>query len=312
MPDHHTARPADSHLDVVVVGSVHQDLIVRVPSLPRPGETVLGRGHVRSPGGKGANQAVAARRLGARVALVGQVGDDPDGADLRRGFEAEGIDASGVGVHPTETTGLAVVAVDDRGENAIVVSPGASGALDVAAVRHAAPLLARAAVTLLQLEVPLEVVELAASLAGGTVVLNPAPARNLPRALLDHLDVLVPNRVELGHLAGASAPPGDLAEVERAAAALADHCAVVVTLGADGALVVAGREVEHVPPPAVDAVDTTGAGDALCGALAVGLAGGDKLLDAVRRAVRAAALSTTRPGAQPSLPTRDELERFRP
>jgi ribokinase len=304
------APSPEPHVDVTVVGSIHRDIVIDVPALPRPGETVLGLRHFRSAGGKGANQAVAARRLGAAVAMVGQVGDDPDGAALRAGLQAEGLDVSGVTVYPGLATGLAVVGVDREGENAIVVSPGASGALDAATVRRHAEVVAGAGVLLLQLEVTLAAVEAAAGLATGTVVLNPAPARQLPAALLDRVDVLVPNRVELARLAGIDDPPDDLGGVRDAAARLADRCAVVVSLGADGVLVVTGDAAVHVRAPAVDVVDTTGAGDAFCGALAVRLAAGDGLEAAARVAVRAAAISTTRPGAQPSLPTLDELERF--
>jgi ribokinase len=290
-------------LDVVVVGSIHQDLVVDVPRLPGPGETVLGTDHFRSPGGKGANQAVAARRLGAAVAMVGQVGDDPDGGSLRGGLEAEGVDVGGVVVHPELASGLAVVAVDPAGENTIVVSPGASGALDPRTVAASAARLSAAHVLLLQLEVAVEAVDAAVRLAAGTVVLNPAPARALPDGLLERVDVLVPNRVELAHVAGVSDPLDRLEDVTAVARGLAERCAVVVTLGADGALVVHDGGSRHVPAPRVATVDTTGAGDAFCGALAVRLAAGDDLSAAVPWAVRAAALSTTVPGAQPSLPT---------
>lgn len=296
--------------DIAVVGSVHQDLIVRVPELPRPGETVLGHQHFRAPGGKGANQAVAASRLGAQVAMIGQVGDDPDGGALRECLRSEGIEVAGVAIDPDHATGLAVVTVDDAGENAIVVSPGASGALSAEQVGRHADLLARSQVTLLQLEVDLAAVESAAQRSSGIVVLNPAPATELSDRLLGCVDVLVPNRDELAMLCGIEGGLDDLDEVEEAARRLADGRAVVVTLGADGALLVHGEVAEHVPAPTVSTVDTTGAGDTLCGALAVRLAGGATLLDALPWAVRAAALSTTRAGAQPSLPTLDEVERF--
>jgi ribokinase len=297
-------------VDVAVVGSIHQDLTVNVASLPSPGETVLGLGHVRGAGGKGANQAVAARRLGTSVAMIGQVGADTDGHGLRAGLADEGIDVDGVTVHPTLPSGLAVVTVDERGENAIVVSPGASGALDEAAVRRCASTVEAARVVLLQLEVTLEAVEAAATSAAGTVVLNPAPARPLPAALLERVDVLVPNRVELACLADVEDPPADVEDIAAIARRLGGRCALVVTLGAEGALVVRGGDVHHVPAPRVDTVDTTGAGDTLCGALAVRLASGDDLVEAVPWAVRAASLSTTRTGAQASIPTLDELTRF--
>lgn len=293
---------------VVVVGSIHQDLIVNVPALPHPGETVLGTRHSRSPGGKGANQAVAASRLGAHVAMLGQVGDDPDGASLRAGLEGEGIDVTGVIIDDALATGLAVVTVDGDGENAIVVSPGASGALSAEAVSLHGELVGEAKVTLLQLEVDVTAVIAAAQLATGVVVLNPAPAQLLPDALLEEVDVLIPNRVELARIAGAERQPTTLTEVETLARPLADRRAVVVTLGPQGALAVRDGQVRHFPAPHVDTIDTTGAGDALCGALSAWIAEGADLFDALPVAVHAAALSTTRAGAQPSLPTREDLD----
>jgi ribokinase len=288
---------------VVVVGSLHLDLVVRTGRLPRPGETVLGDGHFRAAGGKGGNQAAAVGRLGRRVAMIGQVGDDADGRMLLAALADAGVDTGHVAVSGDLPSGLAVVTVDQQGENSIVVSAGASGALPVAHVRGAADLLAPAAVTLLSLEVPLEAVTAAAELAGGTVVLNPAPARPLPAELLDRVDVLVPNRGELAALTGGD----ETADVEALARRL-DVPAVVVSLGPEGALVVDADAVTHCPAPEVEAVDTTGAGDALCGAIADGLARGVPLAEAVGFAVRVASLSTTRWGAQSSLPTRAELD----
>lgn len=305
MPSTNQASPSP---EVTVVGSIHQDLIIHVPTLPRPGETVLGSRHVRSPGGKGANQAVAASRMGAQVAMVGQVGDDPDGAALRSGLDREGIDVSAVVIHERLATGLAVVTVDEYGENAIVVSPGASGALGRTTVDTHERLVRGAEVVLVQLEVDLDTVVAATEWATGIVVLNPAPARALPPTLLDHVDVLVPNAVELARLVGAEAVPATIDEVEALVRPLAERCSVIVTLGEQGVLAMHRGDARHVPAPRVDVIDTTGAGDAFCGALCARLAEGDDLLAAVPLAVRAAAQSTTRTGAQPSLPTRDELE----
>ena len=288
---------------VVVVGSVHADRLLRVHELPVPGQTVLAHGHARAPGGKGANQAVAAARLGATTAFIGQVGDDVDGTELRASLTAEGIDVSGVLVHPSLATGLAIVTVDDHGENVIIVSSGASGALTASAVRQQAAALGGADVTLVQLEVPLAAVEAAVDAGGGLLILNPAPAAELPASLLDHVDVLVPNRVELAGLVDDPTGLGSLTEVSLAAQALSHRCHVVVTLGAEGVLLVDGDHATHIPAPTVDVVDTTGAGDALCGALAACLADGMPLERAVRRSVRVAAFSTTRPGAQTAEPT---------
>ncbi len=284
---------------VVVAGSLNRDLTVDVPRLPAPGETVLGSGHRWDSGGKGANQAVAAARLGASVAMVGRVGDDAAGGRLVAGLQAEGVDASHIVRDPEAGTGLAAIVVDSEGENQIVVSPGANGR--VAAADLPAALLAGAAVVLLQLEIPIEAVLAAARSAGGMVVLNPAPAADLPAALLDEVDVLVPNRSELARLAGGP-EPGSVPEAAEQARSLG-RSAVVVTLGADGALLVAAGAATHLPAPTVTAVDATAAGDAFCGALAAGLTSGASLVDAAHRAVAAGAVAASRPGAQASLPT---------
>jgi ribokinase len=291
--------------EVAVVGSLNLDLVVRVARLPGPGETVSGDDVFRNPGGKGANQAVAAARLGRRVAMVGCVGDDDAGRDLLGSLAADAVDTSQVRVVNGVPSGTALITVSEFGENQIVVSPGANARLTPDDVAAAGPALAAAAVTLLQLEVPLETVAAAARAATGTVVLNPAPVRALPQALLGEVDVLVPNRVELAQLAG-----GPLPETVEAAVALAGRLAaraVVVTLGADGALVVEHGQASHVPAVPVTAVDTTAAGDAFCGGLADALATGATLQDAARRAVRVAAAACLHRGAQASLPTPAEL-----
>lgn len=299
---------------VAVVGSLNLDLVVPVPRHPRPGETVLGGDLVEHPGGKGGNQAVAAARLGGRgrVAMVGRVGADAAGERLRAALAAEGVDVSRVRSAEGRPSGRALVAVDERtGENTIIVSPGANAALLPQDVAAEGALLRDAVVTVLQQEVPADTVEAAARLAGGTVLLNPAPARPLTEHLRDGLlpmvDVLVPNRGELGVLVGEELP--DLHAVADAARRLRGPAAVVVTLGADGALLCEDGAVLLVPPHPVRPVDTTAAGDAFCGALAVCLAERLPLHEAVRLANTAAALATTRPGAQPSLPTRAELDR---
>lgn len=293
-------------MSIVVVGSINQDLVVRVPKHPVPGETVLGTEHLTAAGGKGANQAVAAARLGRSVAMIGRVGDDPAGASMRAGLESEGVDTRHVATDRTAATGLAVITVDDAGENAIVVSPGANAAIPVSAITAAAPELAAAEVGLFQLEVPVDVVAAAIVETGGVAILNPAPARLLPEAMLAGVGILVPNRSELGILAGVDEPAG-LDAVEDAIARLGFSGRVVVTLGSDGAVVVDGGHLHHLPAPRVPVVDTTAAGDAFCGALADAVCRGEDLLDAVRWAVCAGALATTRLGAQPSLPTRDEV-----
>jgi ribokinase len=298
-----SGRPA-----IVVVGSVNLDLVVRVPRLPGPGETVSGGDVFRNPGGKGANQAVAAARLGRGVAMVGRVGDDQAGRELLASLRADGVDTAHVRVADGAPSGTAFITVRDDGENQIVVSPGANARLAPEDVGAAGAALRAAAVTLVQLEVPLAAVTAAVRAAGGRVVLNPAPVRTLPAELLGEVDVLVPNRVELAQLAGAPVP-GTVEEAAVLAGRLPAR-AVVVTLGADGALVVEQGRASHVPAVPVRPVDTTAAGDAFCGGLADALAAGADLQDAARWAVRVAAAACTRPGAQASLPIPDEVRRL--
>lgn len=300
---------ARTHPEIVVVGSLNLDIVVRVPHQPAPGETVLGGDSIWNPGGKGANQAVAAARLGRRVAMVGRIGEDEAGRVLLASLDREGVDHSRV-VAEDSPTGLALIAVDEQGENTIVVSPGANARVSVSDVTAAEDALSKAAVTLMQLEVPTEAVAAAARAAQGTVVLNPAPARVLPDELVRGVDVMVPNRIELAMLCGAEIPQTTDETVELARRVEGPR-AVVVTLGAEGALVVEGKTWSHVPAVKVDPVDTTAAGDAFCGALADALVRGETLEGAVRWAVRAAALTCTRLGAQASLPTRAEVEGFR-
>ncbi|MFJ9693948.1 ribokinase [Kitasatospora sp. NPDC101183] len=294
---------------ITVVGSVNRDLVLTVEDLPRPGETVLAAGFVEGVGGKGANQAVAAARLGARVRLVARVGADAEA--VLEALAAEGVDVAEVRPAPSGTTGIASVVVDRAGENTIVVNPGANAALSA---EDLPARLARSAgeVVLVQHEIRPEVVAatvLRAREQGATVVLNPAPARPVAPEVLAAVDVLVPNLGELATLLGAPRPAG----VEQARGLLeraALPCrAVVVTLGADGALVKQpdGPAV-HLPAPVVDAVDTVGAGDTFCGALADSLARGADLLAAAERAVRAASLAVTGLGAQAAMPSAAQLD----
>jgi ribokinase len=295
--------------DVVVVGSVNADLVVTVRELPRAGETVSGGTFARHGGGKGANQAVAAARAGARVALVGAVGNDDLGDEALRELAGEGIDVSAVQRLDDVATGVAVIVVDERGENQIAVASGANAALTGDAVRAALPdLLSGAGVVLLGHEVPDEAVRAGAEIAraaGWQVILNPAPAR----ALIDDLRgvILTPNAEEARQLARGDldgAAGGEIA-VEVAARALGARTGapVLITLGGDGALL----DGERLAAPPVDVVDTTGAGDAVNGALAARLAAGEPLRDAVRFALAAASLSTRVPGAREGMPRRDDV-----
>lgn len=287
---------------VVVVGSVNVDLVVRLPRLPAPGETAGGGVLTVGSGGKGGNQAVAAARLGADVVLVAALGDDDYGREARADLEREGIDTGLIGT-VAAATGIAVVLVDETAENLIALAPGANAALASGAVTAALTGLPDgAAVVLASLEVPLAAVEAAAAVAerrGWQLVLNPAPAPPgpLPAALLRRTAVLTPNEGELA----AVAPAGPAALLD------AGVGAVVVTRGAAGAVIHDASGEHAVPAPAVRAVDTTGAGDCLSGALAWALGSGLALPDAVRLAVRAASVSTTAAGARTGYPSLADL-----
>ena len=311
---------------MLVVGSVNVDLVVAAPRLPVPGQTVTGSDVARYPGGKGGNQATAAARLGARVAFVGAVGTDDMGSEARAALVAEGIDLDGV-VATSRPTGVALIVVDPHGENLIAVAPGANGEVHAghvaAALRRLEP--GPGDVVLVCREIPPDGVRAALQAgreAGARTVLNPAPAADLDPETLALADVLTPNETELAILAsvdGGDRDPASAARVVLGVAAgtgqrpspTADWPAVVVTLGAAGALVVRGdRPAVEIPAPLVTPIDTTGAGDTFNGTLAAALADGEALEAAVRRAVAAAALSTTRPGARGGMPTRPELEAF--
>ncbi|HEX6301085.1 MAG TPA: ribokinase [Acidimicrobiia bacterium] len=291
--------------DLVVVGSINHDLTVVTARHPAPGETVLGTRHYSGGGGKGANQALAAARLGANVAMVGRVGDDEHGRTLVGALLDEGVDVSAVGVDEEAPTGLAIITIDQHAENTIVVSPGANMRLLPAHLDEG--MITNAPVVLAQLEVPLDTVTEAVRLATGIFILNPAPGGPLPEELLAMVDILVPNRPELALLTGGD-EPRTIAEVEHAARSIGHSADVVVTLGAEGALLVGDDRSTLVPAPEVSSVDPTGAGDAFCAALARGVSAGKDLLAAVETAVAAGALATTRRGAQAAMPTAEEVE----
>ncbi len=294
---------------VAVVGSANLDLTFRTPRLPRPGETLIGTGFQIGLGGKGANQAVMAARLGARVHFLGRVGNDVFGEQMLGGLRAEGIDTTHVSRDDARPTGVAGIVVDANGQNCILVVPGANHGLASADVRAAASVLQSARVLVAQLETPLEATGEAFRLARAArvaTILNPAPAAPLPDELLRLTDLCIPNETELAALTGH--PTDTLADVETAAHLLHGRGpgAVLVTLGARGALLVDDRAT-HVPAVPVQAVDSSGAGDAFIGTLAVLLAEGRGVREALRPAAAVAALSVTRPGTQTSFPTRAEV-----
>lgn len=288
-------------MSVVVVGSINMDLVVTTPHIPTPGETVLGGSFSTLPGGKGANQAVAAARAGAAVTMVGRVGPDAFGETLQAGLVDEGIDVTHVGTEKHDPTGVALISVADTGENAIVVAPGANSMIRTVHVDDAA----RAGVfgansyVLVQLEIPIDVMAHAAQVAhraGSTVILNPAPAKDLPASLWEHVDVVIANETEIQQLGGIDALTARVATV-------------VETLGGDGIVVHHHGEIRSIESLQVQVVDSTGAGDCFCGWFAAELAAGNDVFPAAALANVAAGLSVTRLGARTS-PTLAEVGEY--
>lgn len=301
-------------MSVVVFGSINMDLVARTPRLPAPGETIVGHSFETVAGGKGANQAVAVARLGIPTEMVGRVGGDAFGAELLSGLTASGVGCGAVLVDATTYSGVALIAVDDASENNIIVVPGANGQVGEPDIERLKLLLGQAKVLLLQLEVPLAAVVAAARAAkqaGVTVILDPAPAQaHLPAELYPLIDITTPNQVETGQLVGFDV--NDLETAKRAAAVLHQRGVgtVITKLGKQGAICIGQGESFEIPAFPVTAIDTVAAGDCFNGALAAGLAIGMSLGEATRQASAAAALSVTKAGAQPSLPTGAELAAF--
>lgn len=301
----------DSSASVAVVGSYNAGIVMDVPSIPIPGETVLGENFAEGPGGKGSNQAIGAARLGADASFVGCVGDDGYGDEAIDLWGREEVDHDGV-VRTDEThTGVGIVLVDEHGENAIGVAPGANWELDAAAVDRAREEIADRDALLCQLEVrngPIDEATAIAAEAGLDVILNPAPARELPAEILERVDYLTPNQAEARVLAGVD-PDSSIGD-ETVADRLRDLGVgtVVLTCGERGAIVVTDEGTEQIPAPTVDVVDTTGAGDAFNAGLAVALAEGLDPIAAVRFGCRVGAHAVTAREVIPGLPTRGELE----
>ncbi|WP_026286739.1 ribokinase [Pseudomonas umsongensis] len=299
---------------VVVIGSLNMDLVTRAPRLPRGGETLIGESFATVSGGKGANQAVAAARLGAQVSMVGCVGSDAYGEALRGALLAERIDCQAVST-VEDSSGVALIVVDDNSQNAIVIVAGANGALTPEVIDRFDNVLQKADVIICQLEVPDATVGHALKRGrelGKTVILNPAPAsRPLPADWYAAIDYLIPNESEASALSGL--PVDSLSTAEAAATRLIAMGAgkVIITLGAQGSLFANGIIFEHFPAPKVKAVDTTAAGDTFVGGFAAALAAGKSEAEAIRFGQVAAALSVTRAGAQPSIPTLSDVQAFK-
>jgi ribokinase len=294
---------------VAVVGSINSDLVLHTTRIPMPGETVIASSSTVHNGGKGANQAVALARLGQSTSLIACIGDDPDGERLMAALVENNVDVSMV-AKVDQPTGLAVIVVDKNGENTIVGNSGANGLLTAELVAEASGILATAGVTLVQMEIPNESVAEALRTATGTTLLNPAPAAPLDKAVLEHVDVLLPNRTELGILAGVETPISERDVIE-ATRSLAFDGVVVVTLGSEGSIAIQrdGSTVRAIPP-AVRVVDTVGAGDAFCAGFAHATALGLDLDECLTMATACGAHATTVHGAQPSMPTHEDASRL--
>lgn len=297
----------------MVIGSTNTDMVIRTDHLPAPGETIIGENFFMSPGGKGANQAVAAARAGGNVTFITKVGNDVFGNKALALFEKENIDTSHVYVDPVSPSGVALITVDKNGENCIVVASGANGTLGAEDLKNASKSISESSFVLLQLEIPLATIEYVSKLAveyGIPVILNPAPACALLDSLLRRVSIITPNETEAEMLTGIKVH--DIESAEKAALALTRKGvqSVIITMGAKGALILHDGTFTHVPTVKVNAVDTTAAGDVFNGALVVALSEGAPMNEAVSFACRAAAISVTRLGAQASAPFKSEIVEF--
>lgn len=299
--------------DILVIGSLNMDLVTRTPYLPKPGETIHGHQFTMVPGGKGANQAAAIAKLGASVAMFGKVGEDAFGENVLASLHSAGVDTSSVIVDPDVTTGIAAILVDDHGENSIVVTAGANHMLSIADIKRIPPLFLTAKYLVLQLEIPLDVVQYSIEEAKKNdmrVVLNTAPAYHEVNSFLDQVDYLLLNETEAQIYTGRNVL--DLADAESAVKDLLRMGVpvVVLTIGERGALLGFQNQVTHIETHKVEVVDTTAAGDAFTGGFTVALNKGASLEKAVQYANAVGALTVTRLGAQSSLPTAAEVDLF--
>lgn len=301
-------------MNVIVFGSINMDLVARTPRLPAPGETLMGHEFTTVPGGKGANQAVAVARLNVATTMVGRVGADSFGQQLLQALRSSGVNCDRILVDHTTSSGVAMIAVDDASENTIIVIPGANGRVDRLDVERLQPAFSPDSILMLQLEIPLSEVVSAAKAAkqmGATVILDPAPAQTeLPAELYACVDIITPNQVEASQLLGF--PVETVAQAEQAAQVLRQRgvTTALIKLGKLGGVCATAEQTFHIPSFPVTAVDTVAAGDAFNGGLAAGLAEGLSLPQATTQAAAVAALAVSKPGAQSSLPTREELMTF--
>jgi ribokinase len=303
--------------DIVVVGSLNMDLVARAARIPAVGETILGDQYFAQPGGKGANQAYAAARMGGNTAMIGCVGNDEFGMQMRNNLLSVGCDVTNVQVE-RGATGVAVIFVSETGQNSIVVVPGANSMLSPEHILQSKVYFSKAKSVLLQLETPIETVICAARTArecGATVILDPAPVPHgeLPRELLHSIDILTPNEIEAATLSGRSSTQLDLRQAAEIGMALRDQGVptVLIKLGGQGCMVISDADPVLLPAIQVQAIDTTAAGDVFNGALAAALSEGKSLRSACELANRAAAISVTRAGAQAAVPDRSEVDAFR-
>ncbi|MDZ7718599.1 MAG: ribokinase [Balneolaceae bacterium] len=298
---------------IIVVGSSNTDMIVKVPRIPAPGETILGGKFVKAAGGKGANQAVAAARSGGNVTFIANTGNDNFGKEAIEGFQKEGVNTESIFVDEETPSGVALIFVGEDGENSIAVASGANGTLTPSQIGKTEPVIADGNILLAQLETPLETIEQAIKIANKhnvKVILNPAPAQPLSDDLLKRIDILTPNQSEAELLTGIRVE--DESSAKKASEKLLSRGVktVILTLGSEGAFVMSETIQKTIPGFKVNAEDTTAAGDTFNGALAVGVSLGKSIEDAIIWAHAAAALSVTRMGAQPSIPNQKEIQNF--